>query len=68
MLSELKPVSKYYDMKAKCEVKQDTKVQLDFLDLCNVVPLEVINLTGGKGYNVDLDASEDEYKEFRVRQ
>lgn len=64
----MKPFSKYFDCKTKSEVKQDSDVKLDFLDLCHVVPLEVINLTGGKGYNVDLDASEDEYKEFRVRQ
>ncbi|KAK7080768.1 Nei endonuclease VIII-like 1 [Halocaridina rubra] len=40
--------------------------QPDILDLCHIVPKEVINLSGGgKGYNVDPDADEDEYAAFR---
>ncbi|XP_066979884.1 endonuclease 8-like 1 [Macrobrachium rosenbergii] len=79
VLEELKPFSQWYtnksqqrgEFKIKVEDNQVTNNQSnkdipDILDLCHVVPKEVINLEGGgKGYNVDLDADEEEYAAFR---
>lgn len=68
MLSEIKPLSKWYEAKRQLkEGSKKIKTEPDILDLCHIVPKEVINLTGGKGYNVDLDADDDDYSDFRVR-
>ncbi|XP_068243559.1 endonuclease 8-like 1 [Palaemon carinicauda] len=62
---------KMEECKVKMEEDQEKNlqndiVQPDILDLCNIVPKEVINLEGGgKGYNVDPDADEEEYAAFR---
>ena len=50
------------------ESVKKNKVKPDLLDLCHILPKEVVNLEGGgKGYNVDPDANEEEYAAFRVR-
>ncbi|XP_064086412.1 endonuclease 8-like 1 [Macrobrachium nipponense] len=80
VLEELKPFSQWYtnklqqskEWKVKVEDNQvtnnqnDKDILPDILDLCHIVPKEVINLEGGgKGYNVDHDADEEEYAAFR---
>lgn len=80
VLSDLKPFSQWYEAKLKqrgnskykpenCSLqeKQEVTVQPDILDFCHIVPKEVINLGGGgKGYNVDPDADEEEYAAFKA--
>lgn len=67
MLSELKPFSKWFESQVKQEDAEQNNVTPDLLDLCHILPNEVINLSGGgKGYNVDPDADEEEYAAFRV--
>ncbi|XP_042205671.1 endonuclease 8-like 1 isoform X2 [Homarus americanus] len=67
VLSEIKPISRWYETQLKQKPSEHCKVMPDILDLCHILPKEVIHLSGGgKGYNVDPDAAEDEYKEFRA--
>ncbi|XP_045585350.2 endonuclease 8-like 1 [Procambarus clarkii] len=67
VLSELKPFSKWNTVQTKQEKDDMCEVKPDFLDLCCILPKEVIHLSGGgKGYNVDPDADDNEYKEFRA--
>ncbi|XP_063599145.1 endonuclease 8-like 1 [Penaeus indicus] len=66
VLSEIKPFSKWYESTLSPKTPTSVKCEPDVLDLCHIVPKEVINLEGkGKGYNVDLDADEDDYKAFK---
>ncbi|XP_042864938.1 endonuclease 8-like 1 isoform X2 [Penaeus japonicus] len=66
VLSEIKPFSKWYESTLSSKAPSSVKCEPDILDLCHIVPKEVINLEGkGKGYNVDLDADEDDYKAFK---
>lgn len=68
VLNELKPFSKWYELQSKQKADKVCEVKPDILDFCHILPKEVIHLSGGgKGYNVDPDADEDEYAEFRVR-
>ena len=57
-------------IKVECDTQAKEEIKLakpDILDLCHTIPKEVINLEGGgKGYNVDLDADEEEYAAFKV--
>ncbi|MPC32631.1 Endonuclease 8-like 1 [Portunus trituberculatus] len=47
---------------------KESKVKPDLLDLCHILPKEVVGLEGGgKGYNVDPDANEEEYAAFRMQ-
>lgn len=67
VLSELKPVSKWYEAQTKQKSGNKSEMNPDILDFCHIVPKEVIHLSGGgKGYNVDPDADDNEYKEFRA--
>lgn len=67
VLSEIKPFSKWYESTLSPKTAAGVKCEPDILDLCHILPKEVINLEGkGKGYNVDLDADEDDYKAFKV--
>lgn len=63
-------ITKQEDMKESIVKQEDVKesrVKPDLLDLCHILPKEVINLSGGgKGYNVDPDANEEDYAAFRV--
>ncbi|XP_069984635.1 endonuclease 8-like 1 [Penaeus vannamei] len=66
VLSEIKPFSKWYESTLSPKTAAGVKCEPDILDLCHILPKEVINLEGkGKGYNVDLDADEDDYKAFK---
>ncbi|KAK8381390.1 hypothetical protein O3P69_018459 [Scylla paramamosain] len=50
----------------KLEGVKKSKMKPDLLDLCHILPKEVVNLEGGgKGYNVDPSADEEEYAAFR---
>lgn len=66
VLSELKPFSKWFESQVKQEDPEENNIKPDLLDLCHILPNEVVNLSGGgKGYNVDPDADEEEYAAFR---
>ncbi|XP_076058242.1 endonuclease 8-like 1 isoform X2 [Oratosquilla oratoria] len=64
LLSEIKLVSKWYDSHMTTKKKKVNCVKPDLLDLCHILPKEVISLGGGKGYDVDVKPEDDSYKEF----
>ncbi|CAL4125008.1 unnamed protein product, partial [Meganyctiphanes norvegica] len=65
VLCELKPFSKWYPAMEKCKSNKRSNANADFLDLCHIIPKEVVNLGDGKGYNVGITSSDDQYKKFQ---
>ncbi|KAG0723611.1 Endonuclease 8-like 1 [Chionoecetes opilio] len=70
MQEDAKPSQVKQEDAKPSQVKQEdakpSQVQPDLLDLCHTLAWEVVNLSGGgKGYNVDPDAKEEDYAAFR---